>query len=336
MSGFCELGCTYDAKENARKILVPQALAAGANVYSDVRVTRILHRHPGEVTGVEGVTVHASGEEGNRVVVTARVVVLAGSAVGSAVLAKESNLPDPYEQIGKCLRLHPAAVVAGRFDYELRSVYGIPQSYESTEFLSFEEGSEKRTWIIPAFAHPIGTASTLPGFGAPHMRAMREYNHLAVLTAMLHDETSGAVSPGSGGAKPTIRYKMLESDRAALARGLIGAARILFAAGAREVSIPAIPPVIVRSARALDALDTGFIRPHGVPLTAVHPMGTLRMGRDPRVSAVDAHGEFHGVPGLFVGDGSLFPTSIGGPPQIPIYAMALHISPHVIARTRQL
>src|SRR5258706_258660 len=29
LSGFCELGCAYDAKQNARKVLVPQALAAG-------------------------------------------------------------------------------------------------------------------------------------------------------------------------------------------------------------------------------------------------------------------------------------------------------------------
>jgi choline dehydrogenase-like flavoprotein len=40
------------------------------------------------------------------------------------------------------------------------------------------------------------------------------------------------------------------------------------------------------------------------------------------------------VQGLFVSDGSLFPTSLGGPPQISIYSFALHLAPNVIARAR--
>ena len=57
-------------------------------------------------------------------------------------------------------------------------------------------------WIVPAFAHPIGTASTLPGFGAAHMRAMRAYGNLAVLTAMVHDETAGEVTVDADGRPP--------------------------------------------------------------------------------------------------------------------------------------
>jgi choline dehydrogenase-like flavoprotein len=199
--------------------------------------------------------------------------------------------------------------------------------------LDFAEGSDKRIWIVPAFAHPIGTASMMPGFGASHMRAMREYKRIAVLTAMLHDETSGEVMPGEDG--PVLRYKMIEADRSALARGLVACAKILFAAGAKRVTFPAIPPVTVDSASALDKLDTSFVHPSSVPLSAVHPMGTMRMGEDKRHSVVDSTGEHHHVKGLFVMDGSLFPTSIGGPPQISIYSFAEHLSPHVIARAKQ-
>ena len=40
-SGFCELGCAYDAKQNAAKVLIPAALATGrAAVWSDVRAVR--------------------------------------------------------------------------------------------------------------------------------------------------------------------------------------------------------------------------------------------------------------------------------------------------------
>jgi choline dehydrogenase-like flavoprotein len=332
-SGFCELGCAYDAKQNALKVVIPQALAAGAKVYADVealRVTRDGHR----VTGVEAVARDASGAACATITVRARVVVLAASAVGSARLAIASGLPDPFGQAGVGLRLHPSGVVAGRFDEPVDAWRGIPQSFECTEHLSFEEGSDRRAWIIPAFAHPIGTASMLPGFGADHMRAMRDYGRYAVLTALVHDETSGRVTVDDDTARPRLRYALNEPDRQQLAKGLVACARLLFAAGAREVTIPAVPPVRLTRVRELDALDTSFVRPFTVPLSAVHPMGTMRMGDDPRASAVSSQGEHHQVRGLFVLDGSLFPTSLGGPPQMSIYAFALHLAPHTIARAR--
>jgi choline dehydrogenase-like flavoprotein len=332
-SGFCELGCAYDAKQNALKVVLPQAMSAGAKIYADVDARRILVDRNAAV-GIEAHARDAGGSVVARVRIRSKVVVLAGSAIGSAAIARRSGLPDPFTRLGKNLRMHPGAVVAGRFEERIEGWRGIPQSYECTEHLSFEEGSDRRVWIVPAFAHPIGTAATLPGFGAPHMRAMRQYGHLAVLTAMLHDETTGEVLVDEDG-DAVIRYAMFETDRHQLAKGLVACARLLFAAGAREVTIPAIPPVRLAHPRELDALDLGFVRPHQLPLSAVHPMGSLSMGRDPQRSVVSSTGEHHQVRGLFVADGSLFPTSLGGPPQISIYAFALHVSPHIVERARR-
>jgi choline dehydrogenase-like flavoprotein len=64
----------------------------------------------------------------------------------------------------------------------------------------------------------------------------------------------------------------------------------------------------------------------------VHPLGTLAFGDDPRRSVVKSSGEHHQVEGLFVLDGSLFPTSIGVPPQISIYTFARHLSRFVVER----
>jgi choline dehydrogenase-like flavoprotein len=128
---------------------------------------------------------------------------------------------------------------------------------------------------------------------------------------------------------------MTENDRRQLAKGLVAGARILLAAGAREVTIPAIPRLRVTKASELDALDLSVVRPHSVPLTAVHPMGTMRMGENPVASVVGSTGEHHQVRGLFVADGSLFPTSIGVPPQVSIYAFALHLAPHIVERAKR-
>ncbi len=320
-SGFCELGCAYNAKQNARKVLIPEALERGARIYCDVRALRI--QHDGAVSAVI-----ARAASGATVTIRTKVVVLAGSAVGSAALALASNVPDPHVQQGQSLRIHPGSVVAGVFDRDIDGWRGIPQSWECTEHLDFREGSEKRVWITTAFAHPIGTAVTLPGFGAAHMKMMRSYRKLAVLTAMVHDQTAGRVYVD--GERPRLRYKMLPSDRAQMTLGLRACAEILLAAGAREVMIPGVPPRTVRRASELASVE-----PRMIPLTAVHPMGTMRMADSPRNGVVGPTGEHHHLKGLFVADGSLFPTSIGGPPQISIYAFALHVTPHIIAAARR-
>ena len=331
-SGFCELGCSYDAKQNALKVVLPQAVEAGARVYSDVEVVRIEH-DGGRVTGVRGVARSEDGKPRAEVRARTRLVVLGASAVGSAALARKSGVPDPHGVLGRGLRLHPGGVVAGRFDEDVEGWRGIPQSYECTEHLSYEEGSDRRVWIVPAFAHPVGAAATLPGFGASHMGSMRAYRRLAVLTAMVHDETSGEIVVGAD-ERPVLRYAMLERDRKQLAIGLAACARLLLAAGAREVTVPGVYPLRITRRADLDTVDWSSIRPHSVPLTAVHPLGTMRMGEDPSGSVVRSTGEHHQLRGLFVSDGSLFPTSLGAPPQISIYAFALHLAPHAIESAR--
>lgn len=332
-SGFCELGCSYDAKQNSLKVLVPQALATGnATVIADVRAVRITHSKR-QVSGVRGVALDSSGKPVAGLTIKAPIVVLAGAAVGSAALALASDLPDPHDQIGRGLRMHPGAAIAGVFDERVDGVYGIPQSYECTEFLDFAEGSDRRVWITTVFAHPIGAALVMPGFGAAHMSLMRKYAHIGVLTAMVHDETSGRVKLADDGS-PVLDYSMIRSDREQLALGLRGAAEILFAAGAREVLLPAIPPLRMKSRADIAAITTEVTRPHAMPLTAVHPMGTMRLGDDPSLSVVKSTGEHHHLRGLFVLDGSLFPTSLGGPPQISIYAFAKHLSRHVVERAK--
>ncbi|MDQ3033897.1 MAG: GMC family oxidoreductase [Myxococcota bacterium] len=319
-SGFCELGCAYDGKLNARRVLVPDALSRGARVITDARVERVRHRDS-RVVGVDATLLDADGYPRGSLRVDAHAIALAGSAIGSAAIALRSALPDPHAQLGVGLRLHPGAAIAGLFDERLESWRGIPQSWDCTEHLDLRPGSDRRAWIVPSFAHPVGTAASMPGFGPDLMRSMRTYPNLAVLAAMVHDETAGRVY--LDGDRIRIAYAPTRADREQLALGARGAARILLAAGAREVMVAGVPPITIRSERDVAQLDQSRFSPHDVPLTAVHPMGTLRMGADPRTSVVDAEGRHHQVRGLSVLDGSIFPTSIGTPPQLSIYAFAL-------------
>ena len=55
---------------------------------------------------------------------------------------------------------------------------------------------------------------------------------------------------------------------------------------------------------------------------SAHPLGSCRMGEDPRTSVVDRNCQTHDVKGLFVVDGSVMPTSLGVNPQITILSIA--------------
>src|SRR5947208_535908 len=71
-SGFCELGCAFDAKENALKVLVPEAVAAGAQVVADCRAEQILVER-GRAVGVLARALGADGRPGPTVTVRGAV-----------------------------------------------------------------------------------------------------------------------------------------------------------------------------------------------------------------------------------------------------------------------
>jgi choline dehydrogenase-like flavoprotein len=333
-SGFCELGCTYDGKLNARRVLVPRAVEGGATFVVEAEVERVEVRRGALLEVRARARSGAAGRaraRGARVTVPSpRAVVLAGGAVGSPALALRSELHDPHRRLGASLRLHPGAVAVGVFDEPVEAWRGVPQSVECTEWLDVAPGSERRVWIVPSFAHPAGAAALTPGFGPSLMRAMRDYPRTVGLAAMVHDEAEGRVYLDDDG-RVRLAYAPTEADRAQLALGLRACARILLAAGARAVTIPAVPPIVVRTEGEIDAAITAArCVPHDVGLTAVHPMGSLRMGRDPAHSAVDARGRHHHVRGLYVADAGLMPTSLGAPPQLTVYALARRVAASVL------
>jgi choline dehydrogenase-like flavoprotein len=65
--------------------------------------------------------------------------------------------------------------------------------------------------------------------------------------------------------------------------------------------------------------------------TFSHAVGTVRMGCDPRTSALDGYGRFRGIDNLFVLDGSFMPRSGGVNPSLTIAANALRAAACLIA-----
>ena len=64
------------------------------------------------------------------------------------------------------------------------------------------------------------------------------------------------------------------------------------------------------------------LRAGGFRLFCAHQMGTCRMGNDAKTSVADPWGQLHDTKGVWIGDGSAFPTSSGTNPMISIMALA--------------
>ena len=70
-----------------------------------------------------------------------------------------------------------------------------------------------------------------------------------------------------------------------------------------------------------------------IPLAGVaHQNGTIRFGRDPRTSALDANCKAHDLDNLYVVDGSFFPSSGAVNPALTIMANALRVGDHLLER----
>jgi len=334
-AGYCMLGCTYGAKQSMLVTYVPRAAAAGARIYADARAERI-EAEGGGVRRVLGSVVDSAGRVHGSVEVRARVVVLAAGAVNSPDLWLRSGLANGSGQVGRNLHLHPSVTVAGVWDEPLHAYRGIPQSYYIDEFIDLERNPHSGYVLMPISGFPVLTALTLPGFGRRHFEQMRDYTGIGGLLVLLHDRSAGSVVPGSGVGRPEIRYALTPHDRRLLAEGVRHCAEVLFAAGARRIVAPTLPgPLVLERGDDLGALPSEIVAGEA-PIASTHPQSTCRMGGDPRTSVVDAFGESHEVPGLFVADMSVFPTSLGAPPQITTAALADRSAQRILARWPEL
>jgi choline dehydrogenase-like flavoprotein len=313
----CNNGCPTGAKQSMLLTNVPRALAAGARLYTDCRVNRVTD------TGVEG---RFAG--GAALTVRAKVVIVAGGSIQTPALLRRSGISSPSRQLGRNLAMHPNANVIAYFDEEVTGWHGVHQAFQVREFMS--DGI-----IVTAnnLAPPM-LAAMMPGHGRDLGELMAGYNHVVTAGPLIEDTGTGRVRivPGAG---PQIFYHLADRDAARVVRGVQLTAQAMFAAGAKRVILPfdGAPPA--RSLGEVKSLLARPVRRGSMRLYSIHLMGTARMSEDPGRGVVNSFGEFHGRPGLFVADASLFPTPTGLNPMETIVALTLRNARHLIDRRQK-
>jgi len=336
-SGFCGIGCRYDAKQGTLLTYVPRALAAGATLHADARADRIevLERDSGHGTAPRK-RVHATVRHGARtqtLTIDAPLVVVAAGAVGSPVLLQRSGLGGGA--VGQYLRLHPTTATIGVFDREIVGSAGIPLSTMCDEHLQWD-GTDYGFWLeCPPFLPSLGAVAA-PGFGRAHAARMTQFRHLSSVIALTRDgaetrTSSGRVQVARDG-RVSIRYALTAPDAARVRASIEAAARLQLAAGAREVHTLHTTPIVVRRESELAQLRQLSVGANRVGLFSAHVNGTCRMGGDARTAVTSPEGERYGARGVYVCDGALLPTAPGVNPQETIMALATLVSERLAAR----
>ena len=311
--GVCCFGCPTGAKRSTDVSYVPEALKRGAQLITAAKVESI-DVVAGRARGVTAVLAGPKkGGRKPRLTVTAdAVVVAAGTLLTPGLLHGLVKSP----MLGKNLSIHPASKVLAMFDDRVDQNIGIPQGYTIDHFaeqgLMFEGGSL-----------PFDVAAlSLPWTGRRYTETMEQYAHMATFGFMIQDTSRGEVRRSPFGS-PIVTYDMNEHDLARMQKGLEILSEVFLAAGSRRVLPLVVGQEEIASKADLDRLRSRKLRPGDFEIAAFHPLGTCRIGTDPRTSCLGPDHEAHGVAGLYVTDGSAVPSSLGVNPQMTIMAMAL-------------
>jgi len=352
--GSCPFGCPRGAKQSTMRVHLAAASVAGARIVDRARVTKVL-LEGGRAVGVEAdvllvdratglPAVDAESRPGRprtrRLVVRAAQVVVSAGALRTPALLLASGLDHPA--IGRHLRLHPVPVIAAMFDDPIDMWRGTMQAARSLQF-GKPDGDRNGYVIESAPGHPGLIALALPWEGTDaHAELLGGIRHVAPLIAITRDGGEGRVRLTSSG-RVRIDYRLDGRGVATLRHALVSMAGLARAAGARRILAAGTPPrwhgregfAPGEEARSFvvfeDALRSFDFAPNRGTVFSAHQMGTARMGAAPADHPCDPAGRVRTrggavVRGLYVGDGSLFPTGIGVNPMITIMALARRIA----------
>lgn len=322
--GYCGLGCVRGAKCSTLKTCLQGVFDLGARILVCCTVQQVLIDN-GRASGVVART-----DAGQEVRVRARAVVVAAGSIGSPALLLRSGLGPP---VGENLRLHPATVVWGRFEQEVRPWTGTLQAYYSDQFADLDSGYGFRFETAPL--HPGLQGAGAPWEGADQFDAlMRRISHTSPVGILLRDRFGGQVTISRIGL-PVIHYQVSRYDQRHVRKGVEAAAQVLLAAGAQDIFSTQNRPVGMEAGKGqsiedwLRRVDRVGYGANQTLYVTFHQMGTCRMGSRAATSVVDGSGETHAVKNLFVADASIFPTASGVNPMVTVAALAHYVAQQI-------
>ncbi len=312
--GFCQAGCSVGAKASVDVTFIPMALAAGAEVRSECFVTQIERDANGHVTGV--VYIQDGSEHRQR----CRNVFLCAGGIETPRLLLMNGLANSSGQVGRNFMAHTGLQLWAHFEEETRPFKGIPGGLISEDTHRPKDADFAGGYLLQSIGvMPVTYASQLARsgqgiFGAALGEHMSRYNHVAGINIL-------------GECLPSPQ-NYLELSEEMDARGL-PKPRVHFTAGENERKLT------VHAEKTMRAIwDCAGAREPWAFQRFAHILGACRMGHDAQNAVVDADGCCFDVPGLYVCDNSVFPSSLAVNPALTIMALSLRTADRFLATRR--
>jgi len=268
--------------------------------------------------------------------VRAKTVILSAGALGSPIVLLRSGVKNDW--IGRGVVLHPSMPIMGRFDHHIDALTGTEAS------VYVDDRLVDRGYAMESMAdQPLYAALMSPGPALHTLEMIESFRDLAGFGVMLIDtpQPDNRIVLDKNGSTQ-IDYTLSEPDKKRFSEGIAEAIRVMFKAGAKEVYLPTTEDILGNGAgepkhgsetgmqpQVLTSPDQAglveknlrFISNESI-VTSAHMQATDKMGASPNNSVIGQDFHVWGTEGLYVVDGSIFPTSVGANPMQSIYTIA--------------
>lgn len=332
--GHCMEGCDVGAIFTVPNSMIPKAQKTGNFTLIPNKLAReILVDAEGKARAVSVIDTVTRREEEIR----ARHFAVCCATIESARLLLNSRSPrfpnglaNSSDCVGRYLAGHASMGIYGYLE-DLVGTQPINNdgATDHSYIPRFNLGQKKKDFVggfqyqvqFSSFMYPHH-ASHVKGFGEQFKKQVRFLQpgffqmggFGKVLGRPENRVTVDAAHPDAYGIPiPVVHFRFSENDKALWKDMKVQAEEILSAAKCR---------LIIND----DREPSGF---------ASHETGTVRMGKDPRVSVLNAHNQAHDVSNLFVVDGSCFTTFPEKNPTLTIMALAVRAARHMAEGVRK-
>jgi choline dehydrogenase-like flavoprotein len=302
-------------KQSMTRSYLPRAIAAGALVLADTRVSRF--------KADQGIAYAAtSTSAGNeQVEIFFEDVFVCGGAIHTPALLQRSGF---RHQIGKTLGLHPTVKALASFDTTIDAQeVPVHQVLEFANELTFG-GSASR---------PGMQALALADNWADFRHAMERPEQNAVYYGAIRPQGRGQVRTIPGLRDPLVMFRLTHQDNQLLQSGLTRLCHLLLSAGANAVYPSMRNAPVVRSSSDIERLADRFAA-RNCSLMTVHLSASVPLGGRPDLCATNSYGRLRGASNVYVNDASLLPEPPGMNPQGTLMAIVSRNSTHYLEASR--
>lgn len=345
--GQCGRGCVTASNYSSSQVQIFPAMKTGrVTLITNAMARELITDSSGKVTAVSYIDTATRTEKQIR----CRTVVLAASACESARLllnSKSSRHSNGLANSSGAVGRYLTDTVGFGLSGQIPALTGLPK-HDSDGFGGMHMYIpwwlwDKKSKEFPRGYHvEIGGGFGMPGVGSFHAACRRHEGYGASLKAKIREEYGTTVGLAGRGEMIPNEYSFCDIDPRVVDRFGIPVLRFHFRWSEHErKQARHMRQTFTEIIQTLGGTVTGLRNPEreeagiSVPGTIIHELGTVRMGNDPKTSALNRYCQSHDVKNLFVADAAPFVSNPDKNPTLTITALAWRTAEYLAEEMRK-